>query len=114
MTAFPVVLTPTAIAKIAQLIAKDGRPDVFLRVGVKGGGCSGFEYLSRLETTIREGDLVDQHDGFRVVCDPKSAEFLMGSTLDYTTNLIGSPFSFQNPNAQRSCGCGTSFTPKDK
>lgn len=109
---FPVSLSPPAIAQLKRLLAKDGRAEAFLRVGVKGGGCSGFEYVMRLDTTLRSGDLEAEFDGARIVCDPKSAKFLEGSTLEYTGNLIGGGFKFENPNAARSCGCGTSFTPK--
>lgn len=100
------------MAQVKRLVTKDGRPDVFLRLGVKGGGCSGFEYLMKLDTVRRANDSELVVDGVTVVCDAKSAKFLSGSTFDYTGNLIGGGFSFQNPNAARSCGCGTSFTPK--
>jgi iron-sulfur cluster assembly protein len=107
---FPVVLSTAALARVAALVAKDGREGAFLRVGVKGGGCSGFEYVLRLDVSAREGDLVWESEGVRVVCDTKSARFLVGSTLEYTGNLIGGGFKFSNPNADRSCGCGTSFS----
>jgi iron-sulfur cluster assembly protein len=110
-TAFPVDLAPDALTHLKRLIAKDGRPDVALRVGVKGGGCSGFEYVIRLETRRLPQDLTTVIDGVPVVCDPKSARLLQGSTLVYTGSLIGGAFKFENPNARRSCGCGTSFTP---
>jgi iron-sulfur cluster assembly protein len=109
---FPVTLDDAAIAQVRRLIQKDGRPDVFLRVGVKGGGCSGFEYVTRLDDRRLPIDLEAEIDGVPVVCDSKSARFLAGSRLVYTGNLIGGGFQFENPNAQRSCGCGTSFTPK--
>lgn len=109
---FPVVVSPEALARLKQILSKDGRPEAFLRVGVKGGGCSGFEYLTVVDTTITERDLIEDIDGVRVVCDKKSARFLAGSVLNYTGNLIGGGFQFDNPNAARSCGCGTSFTPK--
>jgi len=108
---FPVVLSPQAIPHLKRLIAKDGRPDVVLRVGVKGGGCSGLEYVIRLDTRRLPQDFETDFDGVRVVCDAKSAKFLRGATLEYTGDLIGGAFKFDNPNAKRSCGCGTSFTP---
>ncbi|MEZ0326885.1 MAG: HesB/IscA family protein [Fimbriimonas sp.] len=111
--AFPVSLTDSAIAQVRRLLAKDGRPEAFLRLGVKGGGCSGFEYLMRLDDKPRANDMVFEADGVRIVCDAKSAKFLEGSVFDYTGNLIGGGFKFENPNASRSCGCGTSFTPKN-
>jgi iron-sulfur cluster assembly protein len=109
---FPIIVTDRAMAQVKRLVTKDGRPDVFLRLGVKGGGCSGFEYLMKLDTIRRANDFELVVDDVMVVCDAKSAKFLEGSTFDYTGNLIGGGFGFQNPNAARSCGCGTSFTPK--
>lgn len=112
MSEFPVVLTPAAISQVRRLALKDGREGVFLRLGVKGGGCSGLEYLMKLDVAPRESDLVFLADGVEVRLDPKSAQFVAGSTFDYTGNLIGGGFKFENPNAERSCGCGTSFTPR--
>jgi len=110
---FPVRASERAIARIRQLIAKDGRPNLSLRVGLKGGGCSGLEYVLKLEDTLRDSDLTTIWDGITIACDPKSARYLAGTRLDYTGNLIGGGFSFENPNAARKCGCGTSFTPKE-
>ncbi len=112
MITFPVTISDSALAQVKRLVAKDGREGVKLRLGVKGGGCSGLEYVMKLEPTARETDLVLVVDGVEIVCDPKSATFLEGSIFDYTGNLIGGGFKFENPNAARSCGCGTSFTPK--
>jgi iron-sulfur cluster assembly protein len=109
---FPITITERALAQVARLIDKDGRPGAFLRLGVKGGGCSGLEYVMKLDTAEKPIDLVREIDGVKVVCDAKSAVFLRGSTFDYTGNLIGGGFKFDNPNAGRSCGCGTSFTPR--
>ena len=109
---FPIEITPAALDHVKRLVAKDGRPDVFLRLGVKGGGCSGLEYVMKLDIVRRPIDLELIVDGITIVCDSKSAGFLAGSTFDYTGNLIGGGFGFTNPNSGRSCGCGTSFTPK--
>ena len=109
---FPVSLTPAALKQVKRLIAKDGRANVFLRLGVKGGGCSGLEYVSVLDIVPRTIDVETEIDGVKIACDRKSASFLQGATFDYTGNLVGGGFTFQNPNAARSCGCGTSFTPK--
>ncbi len=109
---FPVVVTDRALAQIRRLLAKDGRPEAFLRLGVKGGGCSGFEYVMKIDTVRKSIDLEHEVEGARIVCDAKSAVYLRGSTFDYTGNLIGGGFKFNNPNVSRSCGCGTSFTPK--
>lgn len=111
-TDFPIVLEDSALKRVAALIAKDGREGVFLRLGVKGGGCSGLEYLMKLDDKARENDHVYIAEGIEVRLDPKSARFLAGSTFKYTGNLMGGGFTFDNPNAERSCGCGTSFTPR--
>lgn len=111
-TGFPITITDRALAQVRRLLSKDGRPEAFLRLGVKGGGCSGFEYVMKLDTVSKPIDLEIETDGVRIVCDAKSAVFLRGSTFDYTGNLIGGGFKFDNPNVERSCGCGTSFTPK--
>lgn len=110
--AFPIAVTPEALAQVKRLLQKDGRPGAFLRVGVKGGGCSGFEYVFKLDDKLMAIDSVREMDGVKVVVDRKSAKFLAGSTLVFTGNLIGGGFRLENPNAARSCGCGTSFTPR--
>lgn len=109
---FPITVDAAAIPHLKRLIVKDGRDGVFLRVGVKGGGCSGFEYVMMLDVKARDNDHVTVIDGIPIRCDAKSAAFLMGARLVFTGNLIGGGFQFENPNAARSCGCGTSFTPK--
>lgn len=109
-TEFPIVVTEKAVAAVKRLVAKDGREGVFLRLGVKGGGCSGFEYVMRLDTDRKPIDLSTTIDEVEIVCDAKSARFLQGSTFDHTNNLMGGGFKFENPNAVRSCGCGTSFS----
>ncbi|QYK52818.1 MAG: iron-sulfur cluster assembly accessory protein [Fimbriimonadaceae bacterium] len=111
---FPVEITPEAVAQIAKLLARKGSEGSFLRIGVKGGGCSGLEYLFKLDDQPKDIDLVWEGDGVRVHCDSKSAKFLEGAKLIYTGNLMGGGFQFENPNAVRSCGCGTSFTPKPR
>lgn len=112
--AFPVHITPEAIAHFKRTRDRKAIPNAILRVGVKGGGCSGLEYMMKIESEARETDLVQQIDGVTIVCDPKSAKFLEGASLVYTGNLMSGGFQFENPNAARSCGCGTSFTPKPK
>jgi iron-sulfur cluster assembly protein len=112
-TEFPILATDRAIARLKQIMAKDGRTGLLLRIGLKGGGCSGLEYVLRFDEQPRESDLRANWEGIEVLCDPKSAKHLSGSTLDYTGNLIGGGFAFENPNAARKCGCGTSFTPKE-
>ncbi len=114
MSEFPVTIDTSAVEPLRRALTKDGRPDVFLRVGVKGGGCSGLEYVMKPDTERREHDLSVDIEGMTLVCDAKSAVYLQGSTLVYTGNLIGGGFKFENPNAGRSCGCGTSFMPKPR
>ncbi len=106
-------LTPAAVQQVKYLIGKKGDPSLGLRVGVKGGGCSGLSYTMTLETTPTPRDIVFEVGGLTVMVDPRSARFLQGVTLDYTVkNLLEGGWKWINPNAQRSCGCGTSFTPR--
>jgi iron-sulfur cluster assembly protein len=109
---FPITLSDKAISQIKKIFARDPKPDQFIRVGVKGGGCSGLEYVLKTDTVTRSHDMEAEFDGVRVVCDAKSAVYLRGTVLEYTGNLIGGGFQFKNPNASRTCGCGTSFLPK--
>ena len=112
-SANPVILTPAAVAQIKRLRAKKGDDALKLRVGVKGGGCSGLSYVLALEDAPRATDTVYDVDGVTVLVDPKSAQFITGMTLDYSTaNLLEGGWKYINPNVQKSCGCGTSFTPK--
>ena len=109
----PVIhLTERAAKKIVELLAKEGvSPDSGgLRVGVQGGGCSGLSYAMRLDTQKRDRDKVFEEFGARIFVDPKSLLYLNGTTLEYEETLMRQGFVFQNPNAARSCGCGSSFT----
>jgi iron-sulfur cluster assembly protein len=105
-------VTDSAVARIRVLLAKEGVPaaEGGLRLGVIGGGCSGHSYSLRIDPKPRESDRVFQFEGARVFVDPKSFVFLDGITLDYEETLIRQGFNFINPNATRSCGCGTSFS----
>ncbi|MCS7209369.1 MAG: iron-sulfur cluster assembly accessory protein [Fimbriimonadales bacterium] len=107
---FPIRFTERAIARIKQILAKQGKSDAYLRVGVRSGGCSGFEHVMLPTDALRPGDLVAEFDGVRVVIDPKSAQILEGTTIDYTGQLLGGGFQFDIPKAKRKCGCGTSFS----
>ena len=100
-----------AAAKIRQLLAKEGVPAETggLRVGVQGGGCSGLTYAMRLDTEARSRDKVFEENGARIFVDPKSYLYLHDTTLDYHEDLMRQGFVFQNPQATRSCGCGSSF-----
>ena len=86
------------------------KPGSFLRIGVKGGGCSGMTYDIKFDDKTDEWDRAFDFDGIKVVCDSKSFVYLDGMTIDYSTELVGGGFRFVNPNAAGSCGCGTSFS----
>jgi iron-sulfur cluster assembly protein len=105
-------VTEKAAAKIRELLQKDGVPadSGGLRVGVQGGGCSGLTYAMRLDTEARNRDKVFEENGARIFVDPKSYLYLHNTTLDYLEDLMKQGFVFQNPQAARSCGCGSSFT----
>jgi iron-sulfur cluster assembly protein len=105
-------LTEKAAKKIIALLEKDGvSPQVGgLRVGVQGGGCSGLSYAMRLDTQARDRDKIFEEFGARLFVDPKSLLYLNGTTLEYEETLMRQGFVFQNPNAARNCGCGSSFT----
>ena len=105
-------VTEKAIAKIRSAMAKEGvSPEQGgLRVGVQGGGCSGLSYNIRFDSQPRERDRIFQFDDVRVFVDPKSFIYLHGMILDYQETLMQQGFVFVNPNAQKSCGCGTSFS----
>jgi iron-sulfur cluster assembly protein len=109
----PVIhMTERAAKKILALLVKEGvSPELGgLRVGVQGGGCSGLSYAMRLDTQARDRDKVFEEFGARIFVDPKSLLYLNGTTLEYEETLMRQGFVFQNPNAARNCGCGSSFT----
>lgn len=103
-------LTETAAVKVVELIAN--RPNVTegLRVGVRGGGCSGFTYFLEFAESANKGDRELESHGVKLFVDPKSYLYLMGTEVDYVDGLDGSGFKFTNPNARRTCGCGESFS----
>ena len=104
-------ITENAAKLIRKMTAKNGFPEGGLRIGIKAGGCSGFEYLFSWEAEPRENDLVfEGPSGVKVWIDPRSHRLLDGTTLDYDTSLLSRGFVFQNPHAKSTCGCGTSFS----
>jgi iron-sulfur cluster assembly protein len=106
-------VTPKAIQKIRQAFQKMGVADLEnagLRLGVLGGGCSGLSYQFKFETKPRPTDRIFDFDGVHILIDPKSIRYLQGMTLDYKETLMQSGFVFENPNAKKACGCGTSFS----
>lgn len=111
-TATPVVsLTDKAVEMVKAAMERESRgPDYALRVGVVGGGCSGFSYTMGFDNEQKPDDAVARIDGVTVVVDAASREYLQGTVLDYVTGLHGSGFKFENPKADRTCGCGSSFS----
>ena len=105
-----ITLTETAIKEVKRILASQSQPACGLRVGVKGGGCSGLSYDMALEAAPADNDQVFDFDGVKVFCDPKSYLFVNGLVLDYSTELLNGGFRFSNPNATKTCGCGTSFS----
>ena len=103
-------VTEKALGRIRQVFVKQGVEGGGLRLGVQGGGCSGMSYLIRFEPKQRPSDRVFDFEGVKLFVDPKSLIYLEGMTLDYKESLMQSGFVFDNPNAKKSCGCGTSFT----
>jgi iron-sulfur cluster assembly protein/iron-sulfur cluster insertion protein len=105
-----VIVTDNAVTKIKNLIQAEGDPALFLRMGVRPGGCSGFSYEMFFDSEVDETDIVEAYGDVRVVVDNQSVEMLRGSTLDYQEGLMGAGFAINNPNVTRSCGCGNSFS----
>jgi iron-sulfur cluster insertion protein len=102
--------TPQAAAKVASLIVEEGNPDLRLRLYVTGGGCSGFQYGFAFDDQLAEDDLQIVTDGVALVVDPMTQQYVLGARVDFEDSLEGSRFVIHNPNAQSTCGCGSSFT----
>jgi iron-sulfur cluster insertion protein len=106
-----ITLTESAIKKVKEILSEEPKP-MKLRTYVQGGGCSGFSYGFSLEDDPTQEDDFSLHfDGIEVVVDAMSAQYLEGAEIDYRSNLEGSQFIIKNPNAQTTCGCGSSFSP---
>ena len=108
-----VTLTDIAAQKISGLLSDEEHAGAGLRVAVRGGGCSGFQYQLALDEA-REGDKVFEHDGIRILVDEMSMRYVDGSTVDYTESLMGAGFQVNNPNVVAACGCGSSFRVADE
>ncbi|MFZ5609893.1 MAG: iron-sulfur cluster insertion protein ErpA [Pseudomonadota bacterium] len=106
----PITVTDSAARRIAALAARQGNPALKLRLSIAGGGCSGFQYTFAFEEQPGAGDTVVEKDGIAVLIDDMSLAYLMGAELDFVEDLAGAAFQVKNPNAQSSCGCGTSFS----
>ena len=105
-----ITITDIAANKVSELIKQEGDDALALRVAVRPGGCSGFSYEMFFDSEFASDDVLADHDGVRVVVDPSSAQLLTGAVLDYKDGLQQAGFSINNPNAQRTCGCGQSFS----
>lgn len=106
-----IMLTSEATQEVKRLIEKEQKPNMALRLGVKGGGCSGFSYVMGLDdATPKPHDQVFEQDGVKVLVDMKSHLFLDGTTIRFKSALMGGGFEFENPLSKKSCGCGSSFS----
>src|SRR5579863_10696963 len=105
----PVSLTPNAIAKVKEIMAQQNPAPAGLRVGVVGGGCSGFSYSMSFENAAGMMDKTFDNDGLKVFVDATSVMYLNGCSIDYIESLEGAGFKFDNPNVKSTCGCGSSF-----
>jgi iron-sulfur cluster assembly accessory protein len=106
----PIILTPKAVQMVKITREQEGIEASYgLRVAVRGGGCSGFEYALDFDEAPRDGDHVVEYDGLKVMVDGISARYLAGTTIDYVLGMAGAGFKFNNPKATGSCGCGSSF-----
>jgi iron-sulfur cluster assembly protein/iron-sulfur cluster insertion protein len=106
----PVMLTSSAAAKVRELVEAEGDPNLALRLAVRPGGCSGFSYEMYFDAQVDDTDVVSVTDGMRLIVDAESSSMLSGASIDFKdSGLQGSGFAINNPNQQRSCGCGQSF-----
>jgi iron-sulfur cluster insertion protein len=105
-----IALTDTATVKVKELMEAEDQPELYLRVAVRPGGCSGLSYEMFFDTEKAADDVVEAYGDVQVVVDPASAQYLSGASLDYKDGLQGAGFTINNPNAQRTCGCGQSFS----
>lgn len=106
-------ITDSSFEKIKELIAEENNPNLKLRVFVQGGGCSGMEYGFTFDEEQNEDDFTVEKDGIIVLVDSMSMQYVSGATIDYVEDLMGASFKIDNPNAQTSCGCGSSFSVAD-
>jgi iron-sulfur cluster insertion protein len=104
-------LQESAVTKLRELIAEEGNPDLKLRIFVQGGGCSGMQYGFTFDEEQNEDDFDINIDGVGLLVDSMSAQYLQGAKIKYSEDAMGASFSIDNPQAQTTCGCGSSFTP---
>ena len=105
-----VTITESAIVKIADLLAEENNPNLKLRTFVQGGGCSGFQYGFTFDEEQNEDDFIIERNNVKILIDSMSMQYMIGAEIDYKEGLMGSQFSIKNPNAQTTCGCGSSFS----
>lgn len=105
-----VLVTEAAVSKVSQLITEEGNEQLALRVYIVGGGCAGFQYGFAFDVNVNDDDTVIEKDNIKVLVDALSLQYLVGATIDYVENLQGSHFVVHNPNANTTCGCGSSFS----
>ena len=105
----PLVFTDSAADKVRQLVDEEGNPELKLRVFVQGGGCSGFQYGFTFDEIVNDDDLTMVKNGVTLLIDSMSLQYLTGAEIDYKEDLQGAQFVIKNPNAQTTCGCGSSF-----
>lgn len=105
-----ITITDPAVTRINEIMLEENDPNVKLRIFVQGGGCSGFSYGFTLDEAQNEDDFVVEKGEVRVLVDSMSAQYLMGSVIDFVDDVYGASFSIKNPNATTTCGCGSSFS----
>ena len=106
-----ITLTESAVEKLRDLLAEENNPDLKLRTFVQGGGCSGMQYGFTFDEITNEDDWEEDFEGVKILIDSMSATYLDGARIDYKEDLMGASFSIDNPNAETTCGCGSSFNP---
>ncbi|MCG8379076.1 MAG: iron-sulfur cluster insertion protein ErpA [Proteobacteria bacterium] len=106
----PLIFSQAAATKVKELIEDEGNDTLMLRVFISGGGCSGFQYGFTFDEEIGEGDTIVENEGVKLLVDPMSFQYLTGAEIDYTEGMEGAQFVIRNPNAQTTCGCGSSFS----
>ena len=106
----PLNISDAVVAKVADMLAEEGDPNLRLRIFVTGGGCSGFQYGFTFDEVQNDDDTVMQKNGVTLLIDAMSMQYMMGAEIDYTEGLEGAQFVIKNPNAVSTCGCGSSFS----
>lgn len=109
-TSTMITITPTALQEIQRRQSSHQQKDSYFRIGVKEGGCSGLIYTLNLEETSQENDSIAEHQGLKIIIDPKTRPLIENLKLDYSEDLMGGGFRFQNPQAKQNCNCGQSFS----